>query len=899
MVRTKTQDAPQSILPIRFTVKEANLCSIGAHILTIDWMKYAQSVLEKLITQNKPANGRIYLPTVSLDMAMSALNPVVAHGFRDLDRYKGTHFTSSVNEQPDPRLIAHVSSTWADSWANYYFPGLVSHRDYRDLRARIERPSVWQEINAHAALYDPEKEKLRYSIIPSILSVLFVTNGASTLGGQTIEWGLAQQAGNNGWQIVSNPIQARNGASYAYLIRFTVQYQPGVTEPRIHTAIVCQRYADRPISDENQRRVSMLCRLGRPLMAQGSWNQNQIRLVASRYGDNPWAFGRGLPEILRNSQARTLEDPNEILSNPQRFRGTSQGDDRYLVVHYEGLETEREPVENESEDENPKKTTNGAHGTGTGFSLSERREIYQTILDRLGDLLTPSAALPKVETGRVLRSTSAWNRQSEGKNADSKRYLESFQRANRGAASILLLYRTTGMGEMMEFFVRRLFHMRSDEAWPEWLQVRCERIDDELGRILEVPEKGKASGTRRADAEREMSNRWAAFLEPRKTERQYAWIELPPSNSFTSPHDAIRDACIRIGVASQMIAPLPKKLTPDVLMNMKKNHNSKLANKTFGRMFNAVADLLLRSSGTIMRDELARDAAVSGFPKEIANQLSVIGLTVFQTRTNYRIGRGEVVLPLAVRMSVDGVMQTFWEQEWRDYYTATMQIGRLFADTERRARVWDEAPKQRDQRINDYVRDMLLTIRDEHAVLIVDAVKIRRYIKGLRVGDLQKGSLDVSGMLFDTFSHPNLKMVWARFDTPAENIQYVAQGDEGPMGKVADQSLFVDIEAEGRFSHYFSLGRQMPNSEKMEDGYRYELEKPKTNYRYQQAIELVPFFGQEAHLRPSIILTHGLRSGPHFTLTSLTRPYPIHLATKMLLDLVCLLGVKPDEVEEP
>lgn len=331
---------------------------------------------------------------------------------------------------------------------------------------------------------------------------------------------------------------------------------------------------------------------------------------------------------------------------------------------------------------------------------------------------------------------------------------------------------------------------------------------------------------------------------------------------------------------------------------MKENHNSKLASKAFGRMFNAVADLLLRSSGTIMRDELARDAVVAKFSKETANQLSVIGLTVFQTRTNKRIGRGEVVLPLAVRMNVDGVTQVFWEQEWRDYYTTTMQIGRLFADTERRTRVWDETAKQRDQRINDYVRDMLLTIRDEHAVLIVDAVKTRRYVKGLRVGDLQKGCLDVNGMLFDEFSHPHLAGVWARFDMPAENIQYVAQGDEGLMEKVADQSLFIDTEAEGRFSHYFSLGRQMPGTEKMEDGYRYELEKPKTNYRYQQAIELVPFFGQEQQLRPSVILTHGLRYGPHFTLTSLTRPYPIHLATKMLLDLVCLLGVRPDEVEE-
>lgn len=886
----------QSILPIRFTVREQEFKHVGANILTIDWMKEAKRVANFLATQNKTRDGKVYLPTVSLDTALSAMNPVVAHGFRPLDEKYSLHYTLSVNEQPNPALIANLSAVWADTWANYYFPNGLKHGDFLALRGHMTEPGTWQQVSAYDALKDSNRDKLRYSLVPSLLSVLFASRGPSRLGDQMVTWGLAQQAENNGWQVVSGPIQGKKNATYAYLLRFSVQYQPGTELPRIHVAIICQRYADNPVAGNGSRHVSMLCRLGRPLMAQGIQNDNLIRLAIEGNANEGLSFGSGFPNILMASQARALADPAEILASPRSFRGEHTNDDRYLVVHFEGLETELD-VDEESEDENDEKTT-GGHGIGTGFSLTERWDIYQTILERLSNLLTPSDAMPRVDTGRVMRSTAAWSRTSDGKNAKPEKYLDAFRTANHGAATVVLLYRTEGLGEVMQFFVRRLFHMGKGEPWPEWLTVKCERIPDELARKLEVPESDKGKrGILRAETERDMSNAWRTYLQKYRAERVYVWVELPPANPFTSPHDAIRDACVQSGFASQMLAPVPAKLPVDVLMDMGNNYRSELLKKTFGRMFNALADLLLRQSGTTWPTAWVKDVVNAGFPREFAEQFYVVGITVFRANKDYRTGRGEVTIPAAVRMNPNGTVQMFWENCWIDYYAAAMQIGKFFADTARRAKAWnDESTAARNKRVSSYFQAVLQSIRNIPTLLIVDAVKIRTYVKSMKVSELKPQTLDF-GMPFDAMTHPNLVAVWARFDAAPENIQYVGQGGDGSVEKVADHSLFFEENTFGIFDHYYSLGQQLPGSEKVKDGYRYQLEKPGTRYRYQQAIELVPFFGEKQWHLPAVIFTHGLRFSPHFPLSNITAPYPVHLSKALMKDMVCLLGVIPVDTE--
>jgi len=384
MTQSSSVSITQSILPIRFTVKEHAFEHTGAHILAVNWMNDARKVLDMLATQNKTKSGKVYLPTVSLDTALSTINPVVAHGYRAMDDRH--HFTLIVNkdELPNPSLIATLGSKWAEVWSERHFPDRLAHPEFRNLHQRIATVVDWQEISAHAALYDAANEKLRYSVIPSVLSALFAAGGPSQLGGQNVTWGLSQQSECNGWQVVSSPLLASNGSTFAYLIRFSVQYQPGISDPRIHAAIICQRYADRPVKDSGGRNISFLCRLGQPLMAQeGSWNDNLIRLVASTNAIDGMSFGPGLPEILRRAQARVLASPADILADPQCFRGEQPGSDRYLVVHFEGLETELDS----DEDDEEAAQTSGKHGIGTGFSLTERWEIYQTIAERLAQFL--------------------------------------------------------------------------------------------------------------------------------------------------------------------------------------------------------------------------------------------------------------------------------------------------------------------------------------------------------------------------------------------------------------------------------------------------------------------------------------------------------------------------------
>ena len=65
------------------------------------------------------------------------------------------------------------------------------------------------------------------------------------------------------------------------------------------------------------------------------------------------------------------------------------------------------------------------------------------------------------------------------------------------------------------------------------------------------------------------------------------------------------------------------------------------------------------------------------------------------------------------------------------------------------------------------------------------------------------------------------------------------------------------------------------------------------NFRNQQMLEMVPVMGYDAEA--SVVVAHLLRSSPAWSIGNTVLPYPIHLANKMIEDMLPLLGVEDSE----
>jgi hypothetical protein len=624
-------------------------------------------------------------------------------------------------------------------------------------------------------------------------------------------------------------------------------------------------------------------------------NQTLVRLPvwnasrkAAKQDDAP-KFPDGFHTLLDRANARPIiRDPMMILENPARYR--SEDDDNYYVLYAEGYEPQ--------------------HPLGSGFGAQERTEIFRDLENKIESILLPGNAIPLFKGCLESRALDSWKstETKAPKNPEQKRdlRLNALRAANNvHPIRILLAYIHEDMGNAMyHFLVKRHLKIGDGDALPVDIQIEKIRIPDSLDRPLEFSdEPGLGKAQKKVDAEKIVAGEWQDFLKQYKGAdniRTYVWIELPSKTSdFASPHNAIRMACVKEGIASQMIHKLRSKF--EYLSNMGRYSMVSTAVRDFGRLYNACGDLLLRqagvSTGDTLKSKITDDYKKAGFPPDAAEKLIVIGLTVFKNRNDYYRGRGAATVPVATRILPGGKVEAKIPSvcDWTDYFDASIALGNAFIKNRRNAS-FDISSST----LFSFIKEILAEHMESPALLILDAYKLRSIWSYLKVDSLKIGQVAFGGDAFNSVSMPNMNIVWLRQSGDGETPQYVATDEPTwteayDADRIAHASLFEDIDANSSLRHFFSVGRLDNNKKADQSAMRHE-EGSEMNFRNQQMLELVPVMGNYGEA--SIAVTHMLRSSPAWETGNTVLPYPIHLANKMIEDMIPLLGVEDENQEE-
>ena len=884
---------PQNLLPTRFRLRMDALGEKSIHVLTSNWWGEANYVAKQL-AQSSSMNAK----TGFLNQAVTALSPVLVHGFRKTSVYPQPPLYQmlALNQYPGENLVNSLARHWADIWLDTSFPNVSaltiknsSEKLYDLIHSSQQR---WAETTVAEALSDG-RNNLRYSALPSLIASQFVAGGQSSFFDREIKWGLIQQD-DNGLAVVSEPQRSEHGHTFAYMIRFALQYQPGSKEPWIHTFISCQRYMDKPlVSGNKDRNATILLRCKQPL--NPAWSDQNTTLVRLPVLNTPTKsstriappkFLDGFHSLLDRAQAREIEqDPSKIFNEPLRYQNPSE--DNYFVLYAEGYEPD--------------------HPLGSGFGAKERTEIYRIIEKRLSSILEPGCAMKLYKGAFESKALAPWkNTEKKSPTDPNLRHearINAFLASSQGRkTNIVLASYAPEMAKSMKYFVeQRHFIFRENDTWPAQVCLIEVTIPDHLFKPLEIQQReGQKKSESRVEAEQRLSLEWQKYLHQfRSTENEkvFAWIEIPETSDYLSPHDAIRMACVKEGILSQMIKPL--KSNYERLTNMGRYNTDPKANYDFGRLYNACSDLILRQAGVTSGnhlDGLKSDYISAGFSTKTADDLAIIGITMFRNNQDFFRGRGNVSIPIAVRILANGCVEAKIPSvcnNWVDYYQAAILLGNAFIQNRRKASFEIEAPV-----FENFLQVLLAEHREIPTLLIVDAYKLRTIWNYLKVDKLDQGLIMVGSESFEPYSFANMNVVWLRQHGDGETPQYVATDETSwteadDADRVAQSSLYVDNDAGGKLQHYFSIGRLDNNNKADQQAMRFDG-GGKMYFRNQQMIEMVPVMGNDPIA--SIAITHILRSSPAWSTGNTLLPYPIHLANTLVEDMLPLLGV--DDVAE-
>lgn len=907
------------VLPTRFRIRANALENFQVHTCKNSWFSDAKDILKSLraLEPAKSRRGDNEWPELRfLNQALLALSPMLVHGYEVVG--KETQLLA-LDRYPGPSLISRLALQWSDIWIKKRFKELAP--DILDEKVRILQEKIkaaqddWRPVSALDAL----KEKdglLRYPAIPSLFAAYMAQNGPSQIFGQTVPWRLLQGAKNQALRVVSEPRNIGHG-SFAYLIRFSLQFQPGDEMPWLYVSLSCQRYMEKPIEKLNAGRPTLLVQLEQPL--REDWPHTKGTLVRLPiYGglEHP-SLEDGLPELLQRVEARNLVAPSSIFQNPLHYRQKSQ--DNYLILYAEGYEP--------------------SHSLGSGFGAVERTAVFQQICERFAGLLEPASAMDRVEPKKWPATLLPWKimedrsieqaprhlsaeEQSDFKISTQQEFrLASLKRAAKGKrVHFLLLFNNPDMDKAMEGFLLRQFQLNNKSEWPEWIRVSAHPIPGELSLPLIVPgDFGDADwGKRRRQVEQRVAGKWLAFLQRLnilENEYNLAFIEIPATAKHISPYSAIRAACVKAGILSQMINPL--RTNADMVLNIAMRRGDPPFDwkmQDFVRLYSGASDLALRQMGVTSKNLIEDVYITSGLKRDIAEKLSVIGLVRHRGNISPRLGKGGVDYPLAICIRPDGNVEARLprfsmsdpESKWIPYQDAAIQIGRMFNDADRMQDIGfaGETNAKKSQGIQQFVLDVINSVKDAPSILMVHASDWRSVWPSTSVPkiNINRMNFDIAGSpIITPEKYPGLRAVWVRtYGGLGETPQYVATtqtnwddlNEEG-ADRIWNTSLFLDREVGGSLEHLFSVGWLDNTGKKAaQDSAKILGEDADQYFRQQQLIEIVPWFSQPGDDPLSFGKTaHLLRSSPAWNTGNIILPYPIHLGLALLRDMLPLLGV--------
>ncbi|GAB4043013.1 RNaseH domain-containing protein [Spirosoma litoris] len=952
---------------LRYSINPAALDNLSAAWIPLP---YAGAIERFRQAVESDRNKAVWIPYRQLNNALLACIPTLTHGFETYENGMRRALVVGTAQNPiyppTPEQLQHLLLLWANSWIQQLAnnPTLQAHANV--LREALAKPLSnfqWTTIDVKRLVTDVTHQNgLAFSALPSLLATLL--HGQTTVIGnnQTLTWRKVQGDGadRTGLYVVSQPFEGkypvdekgtlRNGY-FAYRLDFRVQTQAGrfntinKSEPWIFITLSCQRYAHEPVNKfAHKRNVSVLTGVRQARLTEHPSDSTLIRLVLENQSDSKPVFWRDqLHDVLQAFGARKLVDPIDLRTDPARFANLHSQpdwlDDEYLIVHTEGIHYGVNRKRN--------------HALKTGFPFAERRAILDSVLNLLGGLLIANKTLSAdtvptpsgIKTPPMLRSYDFFvdrqKRQDVKQKAakqlgtlvkDVPSALLPVQEAIRQVLPknfirLVIFHQTHQSGRLMAMQLKLLLGVEQDKSFPDWLDVKTVQIpENDLLEPLATPETttNKVNHWRQEHVRKREA--WTTFLAkylPGKSAPTLAIIELPivkqkGVSSLQSIKGAVREACARAGINSQMLQLMQVQTIDEVDV---------LKDESVYRLNTAFLDLLIRHTGTLYGTPSAMYHC-AGLPESIANKMDVIALYRHQTQPDY----GDIHYALAIRLQATGIVDVLLpgQEDWISYLQAGPILGRLFAE----ARKESMSNGKRDSktssvklanfRLKNFLTNVLKRPSERPTLFVIDADVWRngRTDEGKIWPQLQNGLLAKEREVVNinefeySRNHPELAHILGiirlrnGIETPdylpiRESIEEIL-----PDRDFAHLSGFIDDNVPDLL-HYFSVGRLPETQKKVQwDKNTVDLFKlqeyikgidPRNNhygvdtaFKHQQAIEMVPFYVHPdlSHEEGKTALCraiHWSRISPAWSAGNTLLPYPMHLAKCLLEDQLCII----------
>lgn len=455
--------------------------------------------------------------------------------------------------------------------------------------------------------------------------------------------------------------------------------------------------------------------------------------------------------------------------------------------------------------------------------------------------------------------------------------------------------------------LREVLFLSSNDPWPD--QIKIIPVPLPLALLLPLDTRGLdvgqifQRGLRREEREKrkrewrqqiryayhQKLKEWMAFLQKNIPASDGVFLALvekaPLLTGKKSPYHisqdikgVIRNAHNHFNVASQFTHPVQVS-----------QNTQKLLNSSPHRIHSSVLDLLYRQIG-VSFDLPAPLYEYAGIKHETAGQLYTIGFYLLRSN-KYAIN-----YPIAVRLCPNGQFQLQFprsQQQWFSYIEGTRQIGKLFT-----AENW-KALNLKRQDCATFAANILTQI-EKPTLALFEANNWRNHeilplfantYKQPNVLDLQH--LPSVKKRFTPDQLPLLRIVRVRTGgTLGETPQYIPLRNGEVVKDLDYLGGYVDTQAESQFLHYLSIGKYPDSLDKTQKQSRDDLYKADFGsiaFKHQTVVELVPVFLQKEDTPLYWCrIPHLLRSSSAWAGGNTTLPRPLHLASCLLNDQLCI-----------
>jgi len=943
-------------LPARMDLANDSLSQMTIAVLMFPFAKEVEDFcqdIQKVLRNQKP----IYAPYRQLNNGLLACTSTLTYGFEYLEtinnirQYRALAVGKSEDELniPTPEQIHELICIWAQTWTRQFL-SRKGNRDeiesvcdrFLDTIASVPQNWDWEYLQPQSLINNINSQHdLGYQAIPSLLVTLLHEKTCVISAGnreQNIKWRKVQggDSTRTGLRLVSQPFKAtyiddkdrEKEGYFAYLLDFYLHTQAGRfnleghLKPWIFLHLSCQRYAHEPLVNANYGRdISIIIGMNQARMDNYPIDSTLVRLTIKNNDEKHWQ--EQLPDLLTAFKARPLVNPQDILNNPIEYGNLDNIDnwnkDEYYIVHSEGYKYKQEG----------QKGRGHGHSIKTGFSLKERADITNQVLQLLNGVLIPDKpmecdiaapvgkkmllAMSDYEVHRKSLISSTFKKLTE--EAKQQYIVEkqiviaaSIKRSsNNDQIYLFVIYYDNHTKVLIHQYLRQVFLLQDSEIFPEYINI-IDICIDEPSLLQKLPVSGLPSVNDNFIEEIRKQHKfkrlaWQKFLKEKvvalvnkKTNCDvFAMIEIGETKELgihpqQSIRGAVREACVLENINSQML----QTVKPKNKDNLKDDTTYNKA--TEGRVLNAVLDVTLRQTGTLygLPLEIYKLARI---PENVVQKLDVIAFC--RVQKNNFVGKTPFQYAVAVRLSARGTVDVLLpnQQQWIPYSQAGIVIGQLFHKARKKELDSLNQIQMKGGQLVKFVADVLSQHIENPTIALIEAEVWRN--KKSKDGSNNQAWFQLKNeylleqrdiLSFNHVSGHNCQyqrdnkifeklLCVIRLRSNKETPQYVTNrttwSEDCTARDFTQLSGFIDRTVP-ELIHYFSIGRIPDTQKKTQDTLDarqlYKSDRSENiyaaniAYKHQQMVEMLPFF-----VRPDFQSKDNLKAlcrVPHFLRTS-------------------------------